>query len=47
MGDRDNSKTNKWVINMSSSLLTEVQRALLTSGPNFVVVSGYPLKENI
>ena len=32
----------KWVINLSSKPLTQVQRSVLAKGPNFVVSSRHP-----
>ena len=36
--------TKKWVVNMSSSQLTEVQMSLLVKGSEFVIVPTYPPK---
>ena len=32
----------KWVINLSSKLLTKAQRSVLAKGPNFVVSPRHP-----
>ena len=32
----------KWVINLSSKTLTQVQRSVLAKGPNFVVSPKHP-----
>ena len=32
----------KWVINLSSKLLTQVQRSVLAKGPNFAVFPRHP-----
>ena len=37
------SNTNKWVINLSQTPLTQVQESLLSKGPNFAIAPNNPL----
>ena len=41
----DDNIRAKWVVNLSSSPLTEAQETLLARGPNFSIVPKCPLKE--
>ena len=36
------SNNNKWVINLSNTLLTQAQKSLLSKGPNYVIAPKNP-----
>ena len=44
VNDTCNTNTSKWVINISSKLLTQAQEKLLAHGPNYAVVPRSPPK---